>query len=760
VTVGTQAVTYIEIDLPTCLNTYGVAPCTASIPTTGSKKCFNTFKTCQDLVNFTLGSVTLRFCKSAAYYDQSIEAVPSLKSDSYTPGVISFGTNLGQRATLSLAFRDHPHPDTLPGLVDPYLSSRSYDPVTQGSFWGKFRARHPYILGRPLRRIRGFVGQALADMEVEHFVIDSYDGPKPDGTFTITAKDVLKLADDDKAQAPAVSNGTTLASMTNVATTFTLNPAGIGNLEYPASGWVNVGGKEAMSFTRVADAMTVVRAQLGSTAIAHAAGERVQLVLAYVGQDPAYILNDLYTNYTEIDPSWIPLSDWQDEVDSKLGLTYTRYITEPTGVNKLASQLIQEAAMAQWWDPSAQLIKLQVLSPIAPGATVYSGDVRMRSSLTNKEQLSTRLSEVWTFFGPRDYTQRSDNKDNYAYGVARIDATAATQWGSTQVKTIFSQWISSAGLPAAERCNNLQLGRYRDPPRTFEFSLYKSDQIVVPVLGVGCYISAPNLQDDEGARESVPCQVQRINNLEDRYMVTAEELRFSFYDSSDVTARVVTIGADTLDFNLLAAHDATYPELTLADVGVVTLECIILSSAVVGSSSASTPAFDVGTGWPTGFKPKITVQGRIQGKGGAGADFKPTAPPNSGNPGGTALKTTINIDLDDSVGAIWGGGGGGAQGGSHDGGGGGAGTQVGAGGLGNVPGADGNPGTATAGGVGGHINGNPSLGTSAGSGGGPGLTGAASAVPGTTTSAAGYCIDGIAHVTTIGTPADRRGPTV
>src|SRR5690606_21929357 len=131
--------------------------------------------------------------------------------------------------------------DTGPGC-DPYVSERGYDPYKQGTYWGRFRARHPFLRGRAIRLIRGYVGQALAAMETRHFVIDSINGPTPDGTFTITAKDVLKLADGDRAQAPRPTNGFLVGELLASATTATLTPAGIGNKEYPSSGIAAIGG--------------------------------------------------------------------------------------------------------------------------------------------------------------------------------------------------------------------------------------------------------------------------------------------------------------------------------------------------------------------------------------------------------------------------------------------------------------------------------------------------------------------------------------
>lgn len=245
-----KSLTFVEIDIPVCTLTYGVAPCTASVPSTGDVKCFNCKSTCQDRVNYDEEEVTLRFAKPVSYLPADIDIVaPSIAEVSFTPATISLGENLGTRATLNVVFKDHKDADTAAGL-DPYFAERDYDPYEQGTFWGKFRARQPFLRGRAIRWITGLEGQAIGDMETRHFVIESYDGPTPDGKYTLVAKDPLKLVDGDRSQAPVMNTGYLAAPITNVATSATLSPAGIGDDEYPLTGHVVLGGKEVAAFTR------------------------------------------------------------------------------------------------------------------------------------------------------------------------------------------------------------------------------------------------------------------------------------------------------------------------------------------------------------------------------------------------------------------------------------------------------------------------------------------------------------------------------
>jgi hypothetical protein len=164
------ALTFVEIDIPVCSLSFGVSPCTAV--GSGDDKCFNCLSTCQDLPNFTEEIITIRFAKPADYLDGTeIDAIPAITSVELTPAMISLGEDLGQRASLNVSFRDFPWSDTGAGF-DPYYAERSYDPFQRGTFWPKWRARQPYLRGKAIRVIRGFVGQALADMETRHYVIE------------------------------------------------------------------------------------------------------------------------------------------------------------------------------------------------------------------------------------------------------------------------------------------------------------------------------------------------------------------------------------------------------------------------------------------------------------------------------------------------------------------------------------------------------------------------------------------------------------
>ena len=979
-----RALTYVEIDVDHCSLTYGTAPCTAAIPTTGSRKCFNSLGTCQDRSNFTNVPVTYRFGIDCGYLPQDIDCIPCVTAINVTPAVISLGKNLGERATVNITFKDHRHSDG-GTQFDKYLSTRGYDPYTKGTFFGRWKARNPYLRGRSVRVYSGFLGQSLAEMSVQHFIAESFSGPDAKGNYTIQCKDMLKLADNDIAKAPYLSDSYLAATLVTAATSCTLSPAGVGDAEFPLSGYAAIGGEEIVAFrrdpgsansvvklllhgdgtngsttitdsspvphtctaagntalstttpkfgtasiafdgtadyvsldgsadfafgtgdfqiemwiylttlgsTRVlydsrpastnglypmvyittantvryyvnsadritgattvsastwthvaltrisgvtrlfvggvlqgstyadtndylngasrpligadgqtlgnssfigridevrvlkghatwdaaftppitvyastdSDRLHLTRAQYSTTARDHDVDDRVQLCLRYLAQDPADIVYDLLANYAGIDPAYLPLTAWRTETQNYLQRVYTTLIAQPTGVNQLLSELAEQAALAMWWDETARVIRLQVLRQIPTTAYTFDEAIYIEDTFSAKEQPNTRLSEVWTYFGQRNPLLKLDETKNYRSAVATVDLQAETDYGTAQIKQVFSRWIPFGGRTIAQRLNNLVLGRFRDPPRRFAFALMRdNDANITP--GGGYQIDHWSLQDDTGEQVPAPIQVTRVSRTADVVTVEAEEMLWTEQGTlDDPNLHVIVIDADTYNVNLRTLHDTLYAPITVPTG--ITVRCVIAAGVTVGSVSSVLPALDVGS-WVASLAVEIVVEGRIQGKGGAGGTFSGTTA-TAGEDGGTALYTRypVAVKLDTGAGEIWGGGGGGgaskhaltAPGNYIAGGGGGQGFVIGAGGT-SIGATNGTSGTKSTAGAGGTVGG-VQKGGNAGTAGQAGQAGQHTpAIQNGAGGAAGRAVDGVSFVTYTGA-GSRLGPEV
>lgn len=565
-----RSVEIAEIDFPRCTLTYGVAPCAAILGTTGTIKCFNTARTCQDRANYTEGTETIRFVKSDMGTSE-YGGIPSLERISITPAIIEPGISLGERETAQVVFRDHPDSDI---LTDPYASERAYDPFEQGTFWAKIRARIPSLRGSTLRIYRGELGHAVSAMDSWSYVIEETGGPQR-GRFTVKGKDPIKFLDGDRAQAPTVTPGILLNDLPAGQTNATLSPAGVGDSYYPSSGFVAIGGSEVCAFTRTADDMTLTRAQEGTDDVDHDQFDGVQLVLVYDGESPADIIYDLITEFTDLDPLWIPLVDWQQEMASYINRLYSAKIAEPTPVKDLINELIEQVGLVMWADLQSERLNLNALRPVSSSATVYDESRIEAGSFQSKEQLDKRVSQAWTYIGLRNPLAELDDRANYKSVVVSIDETGSDEEYGNQpaIKKTFSRWITTFNRAAASRLNDLLLSRYRDPPRRLEFDVFRTD--TPPQLGRGALMNHFELQSADGSNPNVSVQIVSLEPGEAGYQCVAEELDFTL-DEDDP---VVIIDQNDICLNLRELYDSIYGAPSNYD----TVTFIIESGVYVGT---------------------------------------------------------------------------------------------------------------------------------------------------------------------------------
>ena len=526
-----ESLTYVEIDVPYCSLDFGVSPCTA----TGTK-CFNTLQTCKDRPNFTDVPETLRFVQPTDYLPQQIEAIPSLRTVTISPSVVSLGHDLGERAQVSAVFEDHPWTDTGPG-GDKYISERPYNPYDQGSYWGKFRARHPFLRGRKMRVIRGKVGDTISAMTTRHYRVDSIDGPSMDGRFVLRASDPLKFADGPRAMAPMASHGYLASSISATATQLTLSPSGIGNSEYPNTGHLNIGGEEVVRLTgRNGDVCAIVRGAYNTTGVEHAAEDRAQICLRFNDTGPQAIIAALLQGFAGVTSAEIPISDWTREVGAyAIHLSYGALITEPTSVRLLVSEMIEQAGLFLWWDDITEKVNLRVLRPI-PDPNCITEDQIIKGTLTVMERPSERISQVWVYYARFNPLLPVGDTDNYVSISATVNLQAESDYGSPSIKVITSRWIPNIvrrhgrpdgglGREVAESLSQIYLARFAGSPRRFRFSLIRDDNITL-LLGAGYRLESHIFQDASGASVSVPVQITSLLSSDTRQEVEAEEVLY------------------------------------------------------------------------------------------------------------------------------------------------------------------------------------------------------------------------------------------
>lgn len=436
---------------------------------------------------------------------------PTLQSYSLAPTIIDPGNGLGQRASIRIQIADEPWADL---DVDPYVSTRSYDPFSQGTYWGKFLARNPYYQNRELVIYTGFlVGNAFdpANCQASTFLLDQIAGPDNSQKVSVTARDALKLADDKKALAPSPNTGKLLTDITDVSTAIVLTPALIGDAEYPLSGTVCI-GSECITFTRVAgsDTLTVVNRATDHTIAASAsAGAAVQLCLRYTNVQVQKILLDLLVNYGNVPNKYINSAAWDLEANTWLSTTFlTTLIPKPVGVTTLIKELSEQCLFFVWWDEHQSLIQFQALHPARGSSTSLTDSLNfLANSPSIAESPDQRLSEVFVYYGQVNPTLDVTRTDNYTLQQIQVDLQAeqVTQYGEAKIKQIFSRWFKANNQTQAATLGTRLLSKYRDNPRTFTFQLDAKDASLW--TGDFAQITSYVYQDTTGASTSQGIQI-------------------------------------------------------------------------------------------------------------------------------------------------------------------------------------------------------------------------------------------------------------
>lgn len=531
-TCGRIPLVFVEIDQDYCQQEFGVSPCTA----TGTTKCYKTRASCQSTAAYDRGVLTLKFSEN----HQDVPAdegyvIPSVEGVSLTSSKVNIATNnksqgpLGNRASATVTFADHPDPDR---VTDPYLSTRTYNPIDRGTFWSKWLARNPYYAGRALRIYEGYVGQAVSAMQCRHFIIERITPPDSAGKVMVTAKDPLKLADGDRAKAPRKSTGVLFGAITNSQNTVTIEGAGL--VDYPATGTLRI-DDECMTYgSRALDSSgnlvfsSVTRATDGTTADAHDDDTLVQTCVRYTAADSWDVAYDLLVNYAGISSSYVPFTAW-----ATVGATYltalpvTTLITEPTDVDQLVGELGRDTLSYYWWDDRNQLIQLSAIRPAAlPDYYLDDDSNIIADSLARWPDNDQRITEVWTSYLPLSAVADLGKATGYQTTRVRINTaeTSADLYGDVKIREINSRWIVTAAH--AIQVNAVIGQRFKDSPEYVKLRLDAKDR----AIGIGNIlgISNRNIVDIHGNTTYKRYEVISAKEIKAGELVELEAVSFQY----------------------------------------------------------------------------------------------------------------------------------------------------------------------------------------------------------------------------------------
>lgn len=557
-----------------------------------------------------------------------------------------------------------------PGLVaywpldDAWYQARDYDPIEQGTYWGKWLARNPYYRGWRMRLLYGYIspeGFSLDDFEVREYVIDKIEGPDTKDRVKITGTDVFALLEKERAVVPKPSRGELADGIDEEATEFELAPAGIGDEEYPAE-FVCCIGNEGFEVTRAGDMCTIQQRGLYRGVSDHEPEDLVQIVRRFEPSQVNQIAEAIITEgQPELAP-WIPSQEWQAEADEFLTRLYAGDIPEPTAVNELLAELMESVPVHFWPDERERRIRMRAIkAPPGNAPTLTDAEHYLADSLEKKERPKDRVDSVLVNFGMLDPTEDRGDTSNYSQGVYRVNDDAQKRYGTQQLKTINSRWISRYNKAAAEDLARLYIRRYRETPITISYALdaKRSD------LWTGDIFRAltRKLQGLTGAMAVRNFQIIEAHPEEPghRYEYEAESYDWWISDDDDGDdENYVPISQDDFNINLREIHDSIYS--SVSESVLIRFE----QGVKVGSNTTTGRSIEVGD-WPDGTTVILEFEEGFEGSGKGGRGGKSDSPipagavasDYAGEDGGTALYTRFPITVRKQAGRLAGGGAGG-----------------------------------------------------------------------------------------------------
>lgn len=476
----------VEIDLPFCTRTYGTAPCTAVLGTSGVRKCYNLRATCQDPTNYLAGTpLTLRFCRPGRIPD-GVLAFPTLGRVSQNTATVNIAgsdpryAQLGRRATLAFEIGDFTYHER---GIDPYVADRisgagqtdeaGYQPELRNTFLAKLKARWPNYQDATVRLIRGYlVNGAVTDQTTYNYLMSEMAGPSK-GVVKCEALGVLNLADAKKSLCPKPSKGQLTADLTNIATSFTVTPAGIG-AEYAASGWVQI-DNEIMSFTRSSDTFTVVRGQRGTAAAAHSARATVQQTYSPRAVRIDEVARQLVQDFTNTPSSYVTFSDWQSEVNRWApGLVLTTDIGTPTPVATLLSEL-GDLGCQIFEDEQAAKLRLRMNRPVL-SETIRDVSDNSAKEIVQEDRDEDRITQVLFRHKRTDPTKQLTDEANFQRNILVVDEEATALWPNSTTRKLATRWLDQGDDATVVIVATRLLNRFKKAPKRVKITLDAIDK--------------------------------------------------------------------------------------------------------------------------------------------------------------------------------------------------------------------------------------------------------------------------------------------
>ena len=527
VKVGRKPITIVELDLDSCANTFGVAPCTAV--GTGDAKCFNTFGTCKDTPNYSKTTKTYRFCSNTALLPVGQNFYPCIEDVDIAATQLN-PKGISVNASVTVTMRDFPDHDR---GVDPYVSGRTYNPMGQGTFFGKLRARNQFMRNRVIRVNTGYIdADRTVVTQTRTYFIARIEGPDANGMVKLVGRGLVAFGADDKITVPLPTTASLATPITNTTYTgpITLQPAGVGATFPVGPGRIIIENEALQYSSRSGDVLTLSVRGDSSPAAAHAANTAVQQVYTFsVGlKTVVQVLHDILTNYGQVDPAYIDLTDWQNEaaaagISGSLGDQYKGLlnclVSQPTAVGKIVKEICQFYGVFLWWDEVAAKVRFKVVGPYGGIVPVIDEDSNiLASSLTVKDLEKERVTGYAYYWLPRSYAETNVERSDCELYRLSVDGSAesANKYDEAATATLVSRCgyatTTFGTFNTVDNVHTRMLAWFGFTPREYTFMLDAKD--ADKKTGDLVDIVTRLVQSPDGSKAAVRCIITEAQEVE------------------------------------------------------------------------------------------------------------------------------------------------------------------------------------------------------------------------------------------------------
>lgn len=550
----------VRITLPWCGNAFGVAPCAAAGNPAGVP-CWNTYHTCSDRANYAATTRSYLFSSAAAPLPFPGPR-PYVRSISYLPTEII--DNMTRTGRIKIEFADEPDSDI---GIDPYVTGRAAWPEIPGTFFRKLLARNPNYKGATCEIYEGVLGQDEADyVKTAHVLLET--GAVGSGKFTFESVDLL--AGLGEITLPKKVSLSLLGDLLTAGTSTTLADTADADALATAAGYVRI-DDEIIGYSSYDQASHVLsgltRGAFGTAAADHSASTAVQPCRYFAPGNPFDHLLAMLSADAGYDPALIDsgafaaTKAWPgDEIDM------SALFSVPTKLNDIYMGLVDQLDCRSW---VAENLQISIARNIAnqPGRsyTALSDAGSIIKGSASTDLLETSRKTRCVLYWERSASGDPAKPESYSRIDVGVNAEAETEYGDIAQETLYSPWLTAAGIPeetlAAYLSDTLlrRMFRSRDAAAVITASVDPKDG----ALQVGDFVtlSTDELCNPDGTPLTARCQVIRRD-----YKGTKVEYKFqrlqarrgAFFGPDDDSLTYDTATEAQREYGGFYANDANF----------------------------------------------------------------------------------------------------------------------------------------------------------------------------------------------------------